>query len=206
MLTVAVGVSHAAHTSSQPADASISSSSNVSPANANALEARSNDGAAGAHSREADECLRRSESHFNAGRQLYFEGDVTGAHREFDQAVDALLAAPDSIPDHSRIERRMEEICDTIYRFDVEKLGAGQQPGDEQAEFDKAPDRRNQPHDVCGGRKACAQAADGTKSDNLRAFRSNGLSPCRGSFTISQRRTADALCWPAFGGLDATGR
>ena len=29
--------------------------------------------------------------------------------------------------------------CDTIYRFDVEKLGAGQKPGDEQVEFDKAP-------------------------------------------------------------------
>jgi len=88
---------------------------------------------------EADECLRRSDSHFNAGRQLYFEGDLTGARREFDQAVDALLRAPESLPDHGRIERRLDEICNLIYRFDVEKLGAGQKADNEQVAFDEAP-------------------------------------------------------------------
>jgi membrane-bound lytic murein transglycosylase D len=126
-------------TANGPADASVFA--NASTSEASALEpAGGNEGGGSAtHSREADECLRRSDAHFNAGRQLYFEGNLPGARREFDQAVDALLMAPDSIPDHSRIERRMEEICDTIYRFDVEKLGAGQKPGDEQVEFDKAP-------------------------------------------------------------------
>lgn len=89
---------------------------------------------------QADECLRLSDSHFNAGRQLYFEGDLTGAKREFDQAVDALLKAPDSLPDHGRIERRLDEICNLIYRFDVEKLGAGQKAADsEKVAFDAAP-------------------------------------------------------------------
>jgi membrane-bound lytic murein transglycosylase D len=88
---------------------------------------------------QADECLRLSDSHFNAGRQLYFEGDLTGARREFDQAVDALLKAQDSLPDHSRIERRLDEICNLIYRFDVEKLGAGQNPEDQKVAFDEAP-------------------------------------------------------------------
>ena len=87
---------------------------------------------------QADECLRLSESHFNAGRQLYFEGDLAGARREFDQAVDALLKSPDSLPDHSRIERRLDEICNLIYRFDVEKLGAGQN-ANEKVAFDEAP-------------------------------------------------------------------
>ncbi len=93
----------------------------------------------GIRSREAEECLRRSDGHFNAGRQLYFEGDLAGARREFDQAVDALLRVPDSLPDHSRIERRLDEICNLIYRFDVEKLGAGQKADEEKAEFDEAP-------------------------------------------------------------------
>ncbi len=88
---------------------------------------------------EADECLRRSDSHFNAGRQLYFEGDLAGARREFDQAVDVLLRVPDSLPDHSRIERRLDEICNLIYRFDVEKLGAGQKADEEKVAFDEAP-------------------------------------------------------------------
>jgi len=92
------------------------------------------------HSREADERLSRADAHLNSGRQLYFQGDLDGARREFDLAVDALLNAPDSLPDHRRIERRLDEICDLIYRFDVEKLGAGKS-GDEQEAvvFDKAP-------------------------------------------------------------------
>lgn len=88
---------------------------------------------------QADESLRLSDSHFNAGRQLYFEGDLAGARREFDQAVDALLKAPDSLPDHGRIERRLDEICNLIYRFDVEKLGAGQKADQEKVAFDEAP-------------------------------------------------------------------
>ena len=93
----------------------------------------------GVRSGEADECLRRSDSHFNAGRQLYFEGDLAGARREFDQAVDALLRVPDSLPDHGRIERRLDEICNLIYRFDVEKLGAGQKADEKKVAFDEAP-------------------------------------------------------------------
>jgi membrane-bound lytic murein transglycosylase D len=92
------------------------------------------------HSREADERLNRADTHLNNGRQLYFRGDLVGARREFDLAVDALLNAPDSLPDHRRIERRLDEICDLIYRFDVEKLGAGQnEPEQDSVAFDAAP-------------------------------------------------------------------
>ena len=90
------------------------------------------------HSPEGDERLKRADEHLNNGRQFYFQGNLAGAHREFDAAVDALLAAPESLPDHRRIERRLDEICDLIYRFDVEKLGAGRTEDSEIA-FDKAP-------------------------------------------------------------------
>ncbi|MBV8070132.1 MAG: transglycosylase SLT domain-containing protein [Acidobacteriaceae bacterium] len=90
------------------------------------------------HTPETDDRIARADSHFNAGRQLYFEGDLEGARREFDAAVDALLTAPDNLPDHTRIERRLDEICDMVYRFDVEKLGAGQTE-DAVVSFDKAP-------------------------------------------------------------------
>jgi peptidoglycan lytic transglycosylase D len=89
------------------------------------------------HSPETDDRLSRADAHFNAGRQFYFQGNLTGARREFDAAVDTLLNAPDSLPDHRRIERRLDELCDLIYRFDVEKLGAGE--SDEAVVFDKAP-------------------------------------------------------------------
>jgi len=90
------------------------------------------------HSPETDNRLKQADSHFNAGRQFYFAGNLVGARREFDLAVDALLNAPDSLPDHSRIERRLDEICDLIYRFDIEKLGAGNATEDAVV-YDKAP-------------------------------------------------------------------
>ncbi|MBV8552759.1 MAG: transglycosylase SLT domain-containing protein [Acidobacteriaceae bacterium] len=90
------------------------------------------------HTPETDDRLKQADSHFNAGRELYFQGDLEGARREFDAAVDVLLTAPDNLPDHRRIERRLDEICDLIYRFDVEELGAGQ-AAEEAVVFDKAP-------------------------------------------------------------------
>lgn len=92
----------------------------------------------GLHSADTDDRLKRADARFNNGRQLYFQGDMPGARREFDAAVDALLSAPESLPDHRRIDRRLDEICDLIYRFDIEKLGAGQ-PEQEAVVFDKAP-------------------------------------------------------------------
>lgn len=90
------------------------------------------------HSPETDERLKRADAHLTTGRQMYFEGDLAGARREFDAAVDTLLNAPDNAPDHRRIERHLDEICDLIYRFDIEKLGAGQTQ-DDTVVFDKAP-------------------------------------------------------------------
>ncbi len=90
------------------------------------------------HSPEADERLARADRHFNLGRQSYFEDNLADSRREFDAAVDVLLNAPDSLPDHRRIERRLDEMCDVIYRLDVEKLGSGDAPEDA-VPFDKAP-------------------------------------------------------------------
>ncbi len=90
------------------------------------------------HSPDTDARLSQADSHFNSGRQAYFQGNYTVAHREFDEAVNVLLTAPDSLPDHRRIERRLDEMSDIIYRFDVEKLGAGESY-DDGVVYDKAP-------------------------------------------------------------------
>lgn len=87
---------------------------------------------------EADERLKKADQHFSNGRQFYFQGNLPSAHREFDAAVDVLLSAPENLPDRKRLERKLDEICDMIYRFDVEKLGAGSDGANEVA-FDKAP-------------------------------------------------------------------
>jgi membrane-bound lytic murein transglycosylase D len=124
---VSVGVSRGADNDAT-ADASLT-----------ALDGGSNPAGALQRSTEADDCLRRADQHFNVGRQFYFKGDWTSARREFDEAVGALLTAPESLPDHARIERRLEEICDLVYRFDVERLGAGQKAEEQAESFDKAP-------------------------------------------------------------------
>src|SRR5690348_10001079 len=96
------------------------------------------DDSANVHSPDGDARISRADAHFNTGRRMYFEGNLEGARREFDAAVDVLLSAPDSLPDRRRIERRLDEICDLVYRFDVEKLGAGQAEQDAVV-FDQAP-------------------------------------------------------------------
>lgn len=98
-----------------------------------------NDGYSGPRTPETDELLAKSEAHFNNGRQSYFHGDRNAAKKEFDAAVDALLNAPADSADHARIERRLDEMCDLIYRFDVEKLGSGRTEIAEAPGFDKAP-------------------------------------------------------------------
>lgn len=114
-----------------------STNADNSPAELTAIANASIPASDAVHSAEADERIERADQHFNAGRQLYFQGNLAGARREFDAAVDALLNAPENLPDRNRIERRLDELSDQIYRFDVEKLGAGL--NEDAVVFDKAP-------------------------------------------------------------------
>lgn len=90
------------------------------------------------HSSQTDDILARADKHFHTGRQLYFDGDYTAARREFNAAIETLLRAPNSLPDRDRIERRLDDLCDLIYRFDIENLGSG--AGEQTADtFQTAP-------------------------------------------------------------------
>lgn len=86
---------------------------------------------------EADERLRRADEQLAQGKRFYENGDLLAARRAFDAAVDILLKTPQNLSDRQRVERRLEEMADTIYRLDVDKLGAGETF--EAAAFDKAP-------------------------------------------------------------------
>ncbi len=88
---------------------------------------------------ETDLILQKANGHLETGRQYYFKGDAVRAKREFDTAIEVLLAAPENLPDRRRVERRLDEMCDLIYRFDVEKLGAGQREEETGVVFDQAP-------------------------------------------------------------------
>lgn len=86
---------------------------------------------------EADSRIFKAEGHFEAGRKLYQQGDLSGARREFDAAMDTLLTAPENIPDRQKLERRLDQMAETIYRYDLEGMGSGStQP---EVVYDKTP-------------------------------------------------------------------
>ncbi len=86
---------------------------------------------------EADARIRKSEEHFEAGKRLYQEGDANGARREFDAAVMVLLSAPAGLVDHQKIEEKLEQLTDNIYKYDLDGLAEGS--AQSEVVFEKSP-------------------------------------------------------------------
>jgi len=85
---------------------------------------------------DADFLLKRADDRLAAGRLAYQNGQSADARREFNRALEILLGAPENLPDRSRIERRLEDIVDSIYRYDADASAGA---ADDQTSFDKAP-------------------------------------------------------------------
>jgi membrane-bound lytic murein transglycosylase D len=82
----------------------------------------------------ADRAARRYE----AGKRLYQMKDLPGARREFDAAVDLMLQASDSMPvDRADYEHKLDELVESIHRFDLSGLGAS--AAVDEGKFEKAP-------------------------------------------------------------------
>jgi membrane-bound lytic murein transglycosylase D len=86
---------------------------------------------------EIETRLRRAEQRFEAGKKAYRDGQQAEARRQFNSAVDLLLEAPSDGVGRPRLERRLEEMVESIYRYDVEGLGAATSP--DQFVFDSSP-------------------------------------------------------------------
>lgn len=86
---------------------------------------------------DADFVLKKSQDRFLAGKLALQEGRTDDAVREFNQAVEILLNAPDSTPDRARIERRLEDLIETIYRYDLDQVSTAEP--DDKVSYDKAP-------------------------------------------------------------------
>jgi membrane-bound lytic murein transglycosylase D len=78
------------------------------------------------HPLEVDSRIFKAEGRFDSGKKLYQQGDIAGARHEFDAAVDILLSTPENVSDRQRLERKLDQMVDTIYRYDLEGLGAGE--------------------------------------------------------------------------------
>lgn len=86
---------------------------------------------------EVDSRILKADQRFEAGKKLYQRGDLDGARREFNRAVDALLTAPDNVPNSPKLERKLDRLVETIYRYDREDLGSGE--SQDKVVFDKSP-------------------------------------------------------------------
>lgn len=84
-----------------------------------------------------DFLIQRAEERFAAGRRAALEGRSADARSNFDQALGTLLNAPENVADRMRLERRIEDLIESIYRYDVDQLGAGS--GEEEISFEKSP-------------------------------------------------------------------
>src|SRR5262249_22752665 len=71
---------------------------------------------------EAEGLMVQAEDLFQSGRRLYQQGDIAGARRQFDRSLDVLLSAPENLPDRPRLERKLDQLSDSIYRYDLEGL------------------------------------------------------------------------------------
>ena len=81
--------------------------------------------------------LRSVDTHFEAGRRAYRAGDMSAARSEFDRAVETLLNAPRNDADSETLDRKLSDLADAIYAYDISGLGAGLP--DSETVFDKPP-------------------------------------------------------------------
>jgi membrane-bound lytic murein transglycosylase D len=86
---------------------------------------------------EVDSRVLSADHRFEAAKKLYQRGDLGGARREFNLAIDLLLTVPDNVPASSKLERKLDQLVETIYRYDLEGLGSGE--GQDKVVFDKSP-------------------------------------------------------------------
>jgi membrane-bound lytic murein transglycosylase D len=89
------------------------------------------------HPNSSDLLIGKAEEKFQNGKRAYQVKDTETARREFDDAVDLMLQASDNPSDRRLFDTRLEEMVDSINRFDLAGMGAG--ASEEEAQFDKAP-------------------------------------------------------------------
>ena len=74
---------------------------------------------------DADFTLRQADNFFANGKRAFQENRFADARKDFDRAVQALLAAPSSLTDRSRIEARLDELIEAIYKYDLDAQTGG---------------------------------------------------------------------------------
>jgi membrane-bound lytic murein transglycosylase D len=87
---------------------------------------------------QGDATIQTAQRRFQAGKRYYQAGDATNARMEFDRAIDLMLEASEQgLIDRRQYERQLDEMVDSIHRYDLADLGASVEV--DQGKFEKAP-------------------------------------------------------------------
>ncbi|MEP6714082.1 MAG: transglycosylase SLT domain-containing protein [Terriglobia bacterium] len=85
----------------------------------------------------SDMLIDQAEEQYLLGRKAFVEQDLARARKAFDSAIDLMLRASENPTGRSLYESKMEEMVDSIHRFDLSGMGAAAPATDPQ--FDRAP-------------------------------------------------------------------
>lgn len=85
----------------------------------------------------SDLLIQQAEEKFRSGTRSYLNGDFDRARSEFDGAIALMLRASDGPTSRSIFEHTLENMVDTIHRYDLTGMGAADT--DQAQSFDKSP-------------------------------------------------------------------
>ena len=91
----------------------------------------------------AEPLIRLAEARFQEGRRLFRTGSMENARREFDLAVDTLLAGETEGPGRMDLERKLSELAEAIHQYDISGLGGNvpeAEPAFEQSPLEEIPE------------------------------------------------------------------
>jgi membrane-bound lytic murein transglycosylase D len=75
---------------------------------------------------DAEFLIKKADDSFLDGKKALEAGNAADARKNFDRAVEALLSAPENLADRARVERRLEELIEAIYRYDADQAAVGE--------------------------------------------------------------------------------
>ena len=98
---------------------------------------RENQGTSVFHPNGSDLLIQQAEEKFRSGTRAYMSSDYDRARADFDAAIELMLRASDSPTNRTLFEHTLDNMIDTINRYDLTSMGAA--VTDETPGFDRAP-------------------------------------------------------------------
>jgi membrane-bound lytic murein transglycosylase D len=85
----------------------------------------------------SDELIEKAQQRFQQGKKYYQVKDAEHARSEFDAAIDLMIEASDNPSDRQLYESKLEEMVETVHRYDLTGLGSAARLDEPQ--YEKAP-------------------------------------------------------------------